>query len=751
MPPRRTSFRPGRSAWAVLAVSLLLTAGASFYVMRTSDAKDRLRFQNRTERLADALSDGMDTYVALLRGVAGFYAADPDASRQAFFKYVERLDPLRRYPGLRGIGFALRSTPGEDEPLAALMRDQGDPTFHVWPPTPFAERFVITQLEPLDDLNRAALGFDMFTDPARRAAMVRARDTGQPTASARVLLRREIDPQQQPGFLLYVPIYKTVMPPETVAGRKAELLGFAYSPFRFGTLLEGLLGDGSHRDVEFAIRDGPAGTGTLLHDWQTPPASRGRMGWLTGTRPVEVGGRTWTVEFAALPSFEGGSAGGLVWQAMFAGVGISLLMFTTVWVLERARSRAERVATELRRSEGELRVSESRFRRLLEANVVGICIINLDGRVMEGNDAIFQIFGRPREEVVGGPVRWGDLTAPDFHPADAAAVEELRSVGRCTPFEKEYAHPDGQRVTVLAAAAMLEGSTDECIAFNLDITEWKRAERELAHAKEAAEAANRAKDRFLAILSHELRGPLAPVLALAGLNADDPAVPDEQREDWATVARNVEWEARLVEDLLDVTRIGRGKMAFHRSRLDLHEVLRTAAEGVRAGGAAKKRQRVEVDLRAERHQVVGDAGRLGQLFANLLGNASKFTPDGGRIGLRSRDVGGGVVRVEVSDDGIGIEPDVLPRIFQPFEQGEGETNRVYGGLGLGLAIVRGIVEAHAGRIRASSDGRGKGATFTIDLHAAEAEARPAGTNGSNGSAGRRSRRAGGAVTSDAGG
>ena len=747
MPLRRTTPRPGRSAWAVLAVSLLLTAGATFYVSRTADAKDRLRFNNATERLADSISSGMQTYVALLRGVAGFYAADRSISRQDFARYVQRLDPVRRYPGLRGIGFVTRLQTGEESSLAAMANSQGEAGFRVWPDPAGVERYVITKLEPLDDSHRAALGFDMLTDPARREAMERSRDSGLPTASGRVLLRREIDPQQPPGFLLFVPVYRPPTVPDTVEGRRANLLGFAYSPFRFADLLDGLLGKGARPDLDFAICDGLGGT--PLRGWRIDPAARGRFGWLTGARSIDVGGRVWTIQFAALPGFMGGSAGDLASLALLTGGAVSLFLFGTVWMQETSRKQAERAAADLRRSEAELRVSESRFRRLFDANIVGICIGRFDGTIIDGNEASFHSFGRRREEMVGGPVGWADITPPEYAEADVRAVDELRATGRCTPFEKEYVHPDGTRVTVLAAAAMLEGSADSYIAFTLDITASKRAELDLAAARDAAEKANRAKDRFLAILSHELRGPLAPILALADLNADDPDLSDEHREDWAVVARNVAWEARLVEDLLDVTRIGRGKMVFHRTRIDLHDVLRSAADAARESPAGKKRQRVEVELLAEHHQVVGDPSRLGQVFANLLGNAAKFTPDGGRIVLRSLDAGGGVVRVEVEDDGIGIDPAVLSRIFSAFEQGEGEANRVYGGLGLGLSIVRGIVEAHGGAIRAASDGPGRGATFTVDLHAAEAPGRNgAGSNGGAKSVGRRvSRPEGGAIPS----
>ena len=712
MPIPRPTCAPGRAAWCVLIVALLLTGLTTALVSRTAVAKDRLRFDAATQRVADALTDGMETCAALLRGIAGLYAADGAVDRQDFHEYVNRLDLSRHYPGIRGVGFAALTRAGDEASLIERMRLSGQADFRVWPATDQPDRFVITQLEPADERNRAALGFDMFTDPARRAAMERARDTALPAASAPVLLKQEIDPQQCRGFLLYVPVYRQSDAPDGAADRRGSLLGFAYSPFRFGDLIEGILLNHRRSDIDIAVYDGDPSPATLLRDWQVNPADRGRFGWLSRTHTIKVGGRHWTLRFSALPGFEGGSASGLVPLTMAAGVGVSIFLFGSMWMQEASRRRAEATTARLRHSEAELRVSESRFRRLSESNIVGIGIVDLDGRVIDGNDAMFRIFGRRREEMVGGPVRWSELTPPESLDVDARVVAELRSRGRSAAFEKDYLHADGRRVTVLGAAAMLEGAGEECIAFNVDITKLKRAERDLAQAKEAAEASNRAKDRFLAVLSHELRNPLTPVLALADLNADDPEASEEQREDWATVARNVQWEAKLIEDLLDVTRIGRGKISFHRETLDLHALLSTLTAP--DTGTAKNLS-LSLELDATHHHVFGDPARLGQVFANLLNNAAKFSLEGGRIILRTSSGDQGRVRVEVVDDGIGIDPALLPKVFEAFEQGEGQTNRVYGGLGLGLAIAKNFVEAHGGTIRVESAGRGRGATFAVEL------------------------------------
>jgi len=236
----------------------------------------------------------------------------------------------------------------------------------------------------------------------------------------------------------------------------------------------------------------------------------------------------------------------------------------------------------------------------------------------------------------------------------------------------------------------------------------------LKRARDAAEAASKAKDRFLAVLSHELRTPVSPALLIAGAMAADPSLPPEAREDARTIQRNIAQQTRLIDDLLDVTRIENGKLALHFEDLDLHDVLRDCLT-LCGGEAAAKGVQLQLLPQADLHAVRGDQARLRQLFINLIKNAVKFTPAGGSVTVRSSDVAEQKVQVEVSDTGIGVEPEVLPRMFDPFEQGERAITNEFSGLGLGLAIGKGVAEAHGGSIKASSPGRGHGTTLTVEL------------------------------------
>jgi signal transduction histidine kinase len=239
--------------------------------------------------------------------------------------------------------------------------------------------------------------------------------------------------------------------------------------------------------------------------------------------------------------------------------------------------------------------------------------------------------------------------------------------------------------------------------------------RELEGAKNAAEAANRAKDQFLAVLSHELRTPLTPALAAATNLEQSGDIPKEElSESLALIRRNIELEARLVDDLLDLTRISKGKLEIHVSIIDVHATINHAAEMCHSE-ANNKGCELRLSLEAVEHHVSGDGARLAQVFWNLMLNAVKFTPPHGCIGLHTSNPTPGTVRVDVSDTGIGIETAMLSRIFDPFQQGEESTTRRYGGLGLGLSVAKGLVDAHGGTISVSSEGKDRGTTFSIEL------------------------------------
>jgi len=224
--------------------------------------------------------------------------------------------------------------------------------------------------------------------------------------------------------------------------------------------------------------------------------------------------------------------------------------------------------------------------------------------------------------------------------------------------------------------------------------------------------ANAAKDQFMALLSHELRNPLSPVIMMVAELEQRLDDSPEVKHAIEVIRRNVELEAHLIDDLLDVTRIVHNKLELKPAVLDAHETIKRSLE-ICQKEITGKRLEVVLDLRAADHHVNADPARLQQVFWNLIKNAVKFTPEG-RITITSRNAGSRLL-VEVADTGIGIDPEGIDKIFKAFEQVERSITRRFGGLGLGLAISKAMVDAHGGQLSANSEGHGKGTTFTVEL------------------------------------
>jgi signal transduction histidine kinase/ActR/RegA family two-component response regulator len=249
----------------------------------------------------------------------------------------------------------------------------------------------------------------------------------------------------------------------------------------------------------------------------------------------------------------------------------------------------------------------------------------------------------------------------------------------------------------------------------------RQAQEDAEHAQDEAVQANLAKDQFLAALSHELRTPLTPVLMTASVLCEEPQLSPEVREQLSMMQHNIELEARLIDDLLDLTRIVRGKLKLERQAVDVHSLL-IHAEQIVASDANAKRLSLRFAFEAAKHHVDGDGARLHQVFWNLLKNAIKFTPAGGKINVRTSNPAPKTLSISIEDSGAGIEPEVLPTIFSAFTQAQSPGIKAPVGLGLGLAISKDLIEMHGGKIEAKSAGRSKGATFIIELNTIPAKA-----------------------------
>lgn len=378
--------------------------------------------------------------------------------------------------------------------------------------------------------------------------------------------------------------------------------------------------------------------------------------------------------------------------------------------------------TEQKLAEQALREQTMLFQAITQATPDLIFAKDRESRLLVANPATLAVIGKPASEVLGH-------SELDYHddPRQAAAIiandRRIMELGRTEVVEEAFTTPGGGPRAFLSTKSPLRNEAGEVIGIvgiTRDISDLKRANDALREAKEQAEAANRAKDAFLAALSHELRTPLNPVLLLAGEMEKNPELSPWLRADFALIRRNIELEARLIDDLLDLTRISRGKLQLELRALDAHALLGQVMDILR-GSIEGKQISVALELAAANPWVRGDAVRLQQVFWNVVKNAVKFTPAGGSVVVRTRNGEGGQLLLDIVDTGMGIEPEEMGHIFKAFGQGEHASSRRFGGLGLGLAICELLVNLHSGRIWAESDGRGKGSTFHIELPGTEPE------------------------------
>lgn len=351
--------------------------------------------------------------------------------------------------------------------------------------------------------------------------------------------------------------------------------------------------------------------------------------------------------------------------------------------------------------------------RTLGAVGVGIAALDTELRYVFVNDAVEAIVGKPRDDIIGRTPE--ELVPPDVVEQTVPHLRRAMATGK--PVRHDVYDPQVER---WYEHRLYPSPAGIAIVF-IDITDRKFAEHEQQRLLDAAESANRAKDEFFAILGHELRNPLSPILTALQLI--------KQRGDRSTIReqtvieRQVNQLTRLVDDLLDVSRIARGKVELKPEIVEVFSVISSAIE-VATPLLESRAHTLTVHVPRTGLAVEGDAGRLRQVVSNLLTNAAKYTPPGGQISISAENEEGQVV-IRVGDNGIGLMPDVLPHLFDMFVQGRRAVDRAEGGLGLGLSIVHNLVERHGGTVTVHSDGPDTGSEFVVRLPACEPERAPA--------------------------
>ena len=585
--------------YLVLAVSIILTLGITYIFYQSSISKDQIRFNTNVSQIQSSIESRIGLYTVLLKSGRGFIEASENLNRKDFSNFVQSLELQKNYKGVQGIGYSVVFKPEEKQALIKRMQSDGIADFKVFPDAGNLNTQSVVFLEPFNEFNKSAIGYDMSTEQQRKIALDRAADTGEAAATSQVeILQRENSSEIQKGFLIYLPVYSRDTLPVTIEERRKNLRGFIYSPFRAEDFLEEIHSLTNIKDLRVKIYDGEPTAENLLvssklnsADANTPTINE----QMAFQNKLNVAGRNWTVEYETLPAFNIQSSLGWTPLIFVGGIAFSLIMFGLTYWETAARVKVQAIASELYES-------QTQKRKLLIK-------------------------------------------------------------------EKE--------------------------------------------AREAAESANRAKDEFISVISHELRTPLNAIAGWSRILRANHLTEDKRRTALDKIEKNLRHQTVLIDDMISYSEMVTDNSGLDEQEIVVSEIFNEAFDDIRPEAEKK-------NIALEKHNTLNgcvlscDKEKIKTLFGNILSNAVKFTPEGGKVSADLNRIDN-EIHLSVEDNGVGIKNEFLPHIFEQFRQADSTTTRKHGGMGLGLAISKHIVKLYNGSIEALSKGQDKGTTILVRI------------------------------------
>ena len=719
--PQPTSLPRYRWRFGYPFAILVLLVSLGFVLAAWNNARARelklaeAQFHSTVGKLASLAQLRLTSYDITLRGGASLFAALKWPSPEHWRSYTDGLALQNRFPSLVGLGFAAYADPGKLARLQILIHDSGNGRFSVRPHGRRPQYGPIVYLEPRTRENLLAVGYDMYSDPVRQAAMRAAMDSGQTRMSGMVRLVQD-GGEHAPGLLLYSPVYDSTTPPEDAGQRRLAMKGWVYAPFRVAPMLQTAVAPAKGNERMRVVDVTDQAQVVLYAD-----PGIGAANTFTHSLQLAFYGRRWRFDFFSGPEHVAAPQLVAINRLLLAGIAGSLLLFALAWMLASTEARAQRIAENMTAS---YRRSEQRFRNSMRYSAIGKALLDARGNIVEINPSFATIVGRSAGELAGQSLS-GLLDNIGSEPLRTAqmnpVLDEQGGVVRTT---RTLRRRDGEMRHVQLTFAPVPNDPGSDIARLVqvdDVTERLRAEtavqalnrtleaRVAARTRELSEA-NRELESFAYSVSHDLRAPLRAIEGFSRILGERHASSlDATGQDYLERVRKATARmAELIDALLKLSRIGR-------SGLNLVDVdLSALAEEVGAGLADAEPQRtVELRVQPGMH-VRGDRALLLTLLDNLMGNAWKFT---GNTPSPLVEVGmetgaGSLPAYFVRDNGAGFDAGYADKLFRPFQRLHSQDE--FPGHGIGLASVKRIIERHGGQIGATGS-TGGGAKFWFRL------------------------------------
>ena len=704
----------------LLVVSLVLTIVAWYVSWRNLNDKTHDRFEYAVSNIQSAIQVRMIAYEQVLRSAVGFFYASDTVTRSDWQGYVATLRLQDYYPGIQGLGYSIRLLPHEVEPFTKKIRASGFPDFRVWPEGSRSEYHSILYLEPFSGRNLRAFGYDMFTEKKRNRAMQRAMETGEPALSEMVRLVQETGRDVQKGCLLYLPVYNLKKNLTTVAGRKAALRGFVYSPFRINDLMNGILGD-VEPQVEFEIYDGKTADTARLFYTSHGYNARKEKADFTESRKVQVAGKNWTLVFTSRPDFVSPYEAIQPNVIAIAGILVNLLL---LYVLVKINSLSSRN-----------RILAERYKA--EKDRYEIVSLSTNDIIWEWDIVKNTVsFNKNYEVVLGYQLPASEMSYETWishiHPDDKKrVVEKMKALIRLDKKlwldEYRLLKADGSSIYILDRGRLVhndEGKPVRMVGSMINITDRKQAEEAQRRFSEELERTVQARtvelqrsnedlERFAHVTSHDLKEPVRKILTLIDLIKI--RYQNTLGEGVGLLDKLTKSASRLNQMIESILAYSTVKYEAQKAeKVDLNVIVQNVREDLELIISEKQAQ---FNLLQPLPVIDGSPVLLHQLFYNLINNSLKFSRAGSPpvISLESRVLPGDgreMVEIKLSDNGIGFSADQAKNIFQSFVRLHPKDK--YEGTGLGLALCERIVERHGGVIEAAG-APGEGASFTIIL------------------------------------